>query len=132
MKKLLIIVIVIFLTIPCAFSEDVDLSGLTFGELMQLQTMISAEIISRPEWKEVNVPSGSWTVGKEIPAGTYSLMPGKNGGGYIKISRNGRTVIAQGIRENEDAFGKIELQEGDIISIERGSIIFAPPITLGF
>ena len=130
MKKLICILLLVCMT-TFAAAETIDLSGLSFDELMALRDQLSAELISRPEWKEVVVPSGTWVVGKDIPVGEYSLSPG-NGGGYIRIQRNGRSYISQGIRDESDAFGKVELKTGDVIEIERGSIVFAPPVGLGF
>jgi len=130
MKKILILILAVCMIISVAAAET-DLQSMSYDELIRLQQEIVNEIISRPEWKEVKVPSGSWTVGKDIPAGEYSLSAG-NGGGYIKIRRNGRSIVSQGIRDKDDTFGKIELIDGDVVEIERGSIIFAPPIGLGF
>ena len=130
MKKIICILLLVCMT-ACAAAESVDLAGLSFDQLLELHQKVTAEIISRPEWKEVTVPSGSWTVGKDIPAGSYSVNPGKEGG-YIRVSRNGRKIISQGIRTASDAYGKLELLEGDIVEIERGSLIFSRAIGLGF
>ena len=132
MKKLLILAIVLFM-IPIAEADDgIDLSALSYAQLVDLQQRISAEIVTRPEWKEVTVPSGTWTVGKDIPAGEYSISATKTGG-YLRIrDERGSLLQGCGIREAEDRIGKVELKEGYTVEIERGSLIFAPAISLGF
>lgn len=132
MKKLLILAIVLFM-IPIAAADDgIDLSALSYAQLVDLQQRISAEIVTRPEWKEVTVPSGTWTVGKDIPAGEYSISATKTGG-YLRIrDERGSLLQGCGIREAEDRIGKVELKEGYTVEIERGSLIFAPAISLGF
>lgn len=132
MKKLLIFAIVLFM-IPIAAADDgIDLSALSYAQLVDLQQRISAEIVTRPEWKEVTVPGGTWTVGKDIPAGEYSISATKTGG-YLRIrDERGSLLQGCGIREAEDRIGKVELKEGYTVEIERGSLIFAPAISLGF
>lgn len=130
MKKLLAIILAL-VCITAAAAAETDLSGLSFDELMKLRAEIQAEIMSRPEWKEVTVPSGTWTVGPDIPAGVYSISATTKGG-YIRVRRKNKLLISQGIRNQESAFGRVELLEGDIVEIERGSLIFSPPKGLGF
>ena len=131
MKKLIIAVLIAVL-IPVIALADVDLGSMKFDDLIALQKKIVAEIMSRPEWKEVTVPGGRWVVGEDIPAGTYSIMPTKMGG-YVRIqSPDGKLIISQGIRKEENSIGKIELLAGYIVEVENGSVIFAPPKGLGF
>ena len=130
MKKLLCLLLVLCAVPAFAWAES-DLSALSFDQLLALRSAVEQEIISRPEWKEVTVPSGSWTVGSDIPAGSYSVTAGKEGG-YLRVKRNGRNIVSQGIRKQETSFGKLELLPGDIVEIERGSLIFSPARGLDF
>lgn len=133
MKKILVMILAVCLLIPIAAADDgINLSALSFDQLLDLQQKVTAEIISRPEWKEVTVPSGTWTVGRDIPAGEYSISATKTGG-YLRIrDERGSLLISNGIREAEDRIGKVALKEGYTVEIERGSLIFAPAISLGF
>lgn len=129
MKRFFVLLLACLLI--CA-SAAAELSTMTIDELRQLQNEINAEIRSRPEWKEVTVPSGTWSVGSDIPAGVYSIRPTEKGG-YITILRDdGKMLITQGIRKDDDAFGKFELKDGYTVEIESGSLIFGLPISLGF
>lgn len=132
MKRFFALLLVLVFASSFAFADGIDLSALSFQQLAELQRQITAEIITRPEWKEVTVPGGTWIVGTDIPAGTYSISAGK-GGGYLSVrTASGSLVISQGIRDAANAIGKIELKNGYTVAIERGSLIFSPFVSLSF
>ena len=131
MKRLLAILILVCMCGSAYADAETGLSGFSYDELLTLQRLLSLEAMGRPEWKETVVPSGTWIVGIDIPSRAYSIKPTESGG-YIHITRGGRTIISQGIREDDRAFGRIELTEGDVVEIDTGSLIFAPPIGLDF
>lgn len=131
MKKLIAIVLALIILISVAIA-DFDISALSFDELLLMSKQVTAEIISRPEWKEVTVPSGQWVVGEDIPAGFYSISPSGKGG-YIRVrNESGKLLLSQGIRKESDVFAKYELKDGYTIEVEDGSLIFAPAKTLEF
>lgn len=133
MKKLLLITLACCLFLSYAVADGIDLSSMSFDELKELQQQINKEIISRPEWKEVVVPGGVWTVGKDIPAGFYCISAGKDGG-YVTIEDPNSlfSIVSQGIRDESSKIGKIELKDGFTVSVERGSVVFSPATSLGF
>lgn len=53
--------------------KAIDLSGLSFDELVALKTKIDLAIWNSQEWQEVTVPQGVWVVGEDIPAGTWTV-----------------------------------------------------------
>ena len=131
MKKLIAIILILCSIMTVAAAET-DLASMSFDDLLALQKAVVAEIMSRPEWKQVEVPGGSWTVGTDIPAGSYCITPTSKGG-YITIYDNtGRMVISQGIRKDDSKIGKIELRDGYVVEVENGSLFFSPAIGLGF
>ena len=130
--KRTIALLLILVCISGIAAADTDLSSMTFDELVALNKAVVMEIMTRPEWKEVTVPGGTWIVGKDIPAGTYSITPAK-GGGFITVKdASGKNIVNQGIRNAENAIGRVELLDGYTVYIERGSVIFSPAIGLGF
>ena len=130
MRKFVCFALILCLLPVMALADD--LSSMSFDDLMALRQQITAEIMSRPEWKEVTVPSGAWKVGLDIPVGVYSIHPTEKGG-YLRIlSDSGKVLISQGVRKEADAFGKYELKDGYVVEIEDGSLMLAPPISLGF
>ncbi len=131
MKKFICLLLVLCV-VPIVALSDVDLSSMSYEELVELNKNVIAEILSRPEWKEIVVPSGQWVVGKDIPVGFYSISPTEYGG-YLRIKdERGKMLISQGIRKETDAFWKYELKDGYTVEIETGSLIFAPAKSLGF
>lgn len=73
MKKLIAVALMFCLLIPAAVAEDIDLSKLSFDELVVLRNKCQTEMMKRDTWQEVTVPQGLWEVGKDIPAGTWTI-----------------------------------------------------------
>lgn len=72
MKKLLLALLALSLICSVALAE-VDLSGMTFEELVALKDQINLAIWNSDEWQEVTVPMGVWLVGEDIPAGHWTI-----------------------------------------------------------
>lgn len=148
MKK--IICIIICLIIPvCVIAENVDISSLSFDELRDLQTRISRELITRPEWKSVPVPPGMYLVGRDIPAGEWTITCGEAEYDYIRIVCGTKTNESKTAIYNPKEFEKmiyknsngtelekltVVLYEGLYIIIHHGQAIFSTPeyVDLGF
>ena len=132
MKRIVCFVLILLLPI-IALADDI--SSMTYDELIALRQQLNEEIMSRPEWREVTVPSGEWVVGKDIPAGEYSVSSG-SGGAYINVTRpKGKSydlIVNQGVTSTDNAIGRVNLKDGDVVTVKHGSLIFAPPISLGF
>ena len=95
-----------------------------------MRKQVNDEIHSRPEWKEVEVPTGTWTVGTDIPAGTYSirgLSESFFGTVYIYPKDSEYFDDYYSIGEG-NVIGKVVLQDGDRVQ-NTGAVIFAPPET---
>lgn len=123
MKKVLAIIIVICSLFAVASAESM-FEGISYDQLFALRSAIEQEIISRPEFKEVTVPTGDWIIGVDIPEGYYSIRPVKYG--YILIKdANGRTFLNEAMSEGE-IIGKIRVEEGYSIRIEDPFIFSAP------
>ena len=140
MKRIIVILLVIALLIPCAFAEDFDLSALTFDQLKTLQYRVSEEIVSRPEWKEVTVPGGRWRVGEDIPEGTYSIHSTDNktyvsifvwGANEHDYETNGGFKFSDSVDKDKTMIGKVTLEKGWLI-IFKYPLIFAPAVKPGF
>ena len=161
MKKVLSLLLVLCLLLPAlAVAESIDLSALSFDQLIQLREQITRELTSRPEWKEVTVPIGLWKVGEDIPAGHWTITAADRGESNIKIgdilASNGREVDYFNSKfygsfyyeieltspqysfydENKDISSfDIVLTDGLYIEINRAAVVFTPYIgkpSLGF
>lgn len=139
MKKLLALLLIAALLAPCVLAEEIDLSGLSFDELQALQTRIAKEIVSRPEWKKVQVPIGCYRIGEDIPVGSYSISSDKGvnsclvtvwGHDVDDYKTNGGLIHNIIISDTEN-IGKLELQEGWVLKVSS-PVIIAPAVKLAF
>lgn len=138
MKRIIILALIVLMAIPAA-AEDLDLSKLSFDELVILHKNIQLEIISRPEWKEVHVPAGHWIVGQDIPAGKYSFEKDYKYSGHINVwglsvgdySRNGGLIVNMPVYGDHEIVGRIELKTGNVLDLGCAFII-RPALSLGF
>lgn len=137
MKKIIsfALVLIMILSVSVSFAE-VNLSELSYDELLTLQKELTKEIISRPEWKEVNVPVGNWKVGEDIPAGYYCIKTNEKSC-LVAIWRkaiddySNKGLYYNEIIKKDNPCGKIELVDGMIVTLSN-SAIFTPPASLGF
>ncbi len=150
MKRLLSLLF-FFSVLFCATfvaAESIDLSGLSYDELVDLKKQINLAIWNSREWQEVTVPQGVWEVGKDIPAGhwTISAAPGisrasvyignalKESGLYIDSWESSFYVsesLTSSSSTDYDAFQdkeffSIELFDGLFVCIDDSSVIFTP------
>ena len=72
MKKLLTIVLIIAMLIPAACAE-IDLTGMSYDELIALKDKINLALWETKEWQEVLVLQGTYIVGVDIPAGQWTI-----------------------------------------------------------
>jgi len=74
---------VLLLAFPAA-ADELDLSGLSFDQLVALRDQLNLAIWNSKEWKEVTVPAGVWTIGEDIPAGYWTVRPLP--GDYVSVT----------------------------------------------
>jgi len=81
MKKLIISVLILALLLPAAALADLPniFSGMSFEDLVKLREQLNLAIWNSQEWQEVTVPVGVWEVGKDIPAGTWTIKSAAKG-----------------------------------------------------
>ena len=146
MKKvvaLLLSIMLLFFSLPIvSLSEGIDLSAMSFEELKTLEQQIIKEIISRPEYKEVTVPLGTYKVGVDIPAGKWTIS-GLDNSGIVcwgkGIDEYGVEIpydkmIANFTHWDEGDSIDWDLVEGTYIVVTISPVKFSPyiPKSLGF
>lgn len=75
MKRFLCIVFCVVLFPVFALADLPDISGLSFDELISLRSKVNLSLMRSSNFQKVTVPSGIWEVGKDIPAGHWSITP---------------------------------------------------------
>jgi hypothetical protein len=83
MKKLLVIFLCMLLLLPTIALAQVDISGLSFDELVALRERIDFALWASEEWQAVTVPPGVYQVGKDIPPGHWTITAAD--GQYVSI-----------------------------------------------
>ena len=145
MKKLLLLALVLCLFVPCVSAEDIDLSGLSFEQLVALKEKINLAIWNSKEWQEVAVPIGLYVVGKDIPAGSWTIKAAAVGFTVVafgdKLEPNGREIAYSSYYYREEAWsgkesnykpGKdpleftITVKDGDYVQVDYASALFTP------
>lgn len=141
MKKFVGLVLALILI--CSFAvAEVDLTGMTFDELVELRQKVDAAIFASDGWQEVSVPAGIYKIGEDIPAGKWVVTPVKGSTAFIDLGKsiddNGME-IADGfynetITSESDSYAAynnvrevtLDLQDGTYIEIDNSNVIFTP------
>ena len=151
MKKLLCILsalaIALSLAVPAA-AENIDLTALSWEELLELKEKITLEQMSRDEWQEVEVQQGVYVVGEDIPAGKWTIKSFGNGrwsniaiGSKLSENGNGLDIWEnytsyyiynpdhRNFEEGDCTEVTITLQEGYYVEIENygNPVLFCTP-----
>ena len=100
----------------------------TVEELIDMCSAINHELLTRAEFESFDVPVGTWTVGKHMKAGLYSIVPqNTNDSVYCDVSLsqlNGNKVSVSG--EVESGFiHHLLLSDGDTIEIKYHGVTFS-------
>lgn len=148
MKKFLAFLLM-FLMVSPVFAESIDLSRLSYDELVALKDRIDLAIWQSEEWQEVTVPQGIYIVGKDIPAGHWTI---KCAGTYFANIEVCDTIDSTGKDVNPYSYSSkyywdeevynptnmlynqyndlvecdIDLREGLYVVIKYSSVIFTP------
>lgn len=145
MKKLFCALFLVLMLPLCAMA-DIDLSGMSFDELVELRDQLNLAIWNSAEWQEVTVPQGIWIVGEDIPAGHWSISPMDKSSASIsygdtleenkkEVSYSSDNYFYEYLKapgstlydENSDvARTDIVAEAGSYIEIEYGSVRFTP------
>ena len=128
MKKI-ICIIVLAVMLPVIALAD-DLSAMSYDDLIALSRQLTAEIMSRPEWKEVEIPAGNWEVGKDIPVGFYSITATADYSMVRLEDKDEHYVFYQTMKKGE-VCGKAEFASGSMLYLSD-PVILAPVAILGF
>jgi len=147
MKKLICLILAIFMVLLSTVAlSEVDISGLSYDELLKLVNEAQMLMMKSDKWQEVEVPAGTYQIGKEIPAGYWTITASPKQRPKItwgtKLKEDGITIDFWGSSFSTDtritgvenwmySEGDVnsvnwDLKEGQYISIEEGSVIFTP------
>lgn len=133
------------LAAPFARAE-IDLSGLSFQELLALSEQVNLALWQSDEWQEVTVPAGMYKIGEAIPAGKWVITAAPGQSVFIEYGdavNNAKTemdaykssfyehsiVTAPDhwyYSHSQVSSMTYELIDGAFILFEEGSVVFTP------
>lgn len=133
MKKVVLLVLALVLVGAVALAE-VDLSGMTYDEMVELRDQLDKAIWASDGWQYVQVPGGDYDVGTDIPAGRWTLV-GVDSYSEIKVCESralkddyAAEIIYESLEHNQHY--NITLEDGQYIKIS-GLIAFQPYLGAG-
>lgn len=135
MKKLITVVLILALLMTSAALADVpDISGLTKEELVELNQQIGLKLFSEKLINGVHIPIGVYTVGEDIPAGSYRVKLENNQDNsvislnYIDDEGKKRVSGSFALGDIYGAYevGKMTLENGQIVIIDFAPVVFFP------
>lgn len=130
-------------------TTDFDLSGMSYEELVALKDRINLAMWQSEEWQEVIVPQGLYEVGKDIPAGHWTIkcagtyfasievcdMSDSTGKDVDPYSYSSKYYWGEEVynpsnmlynQYNDLTECDIELKEGLYVVVKYSSVIFTP------
>ena len=141
MKKALVWMLAVCALLPGFALAEVDLSGMSYEELVALKDQINLAIWECEEWQEVTVPQGIWKIGVDIPEGYWTISAADGAEVYLYwgpeiieswVSTDyGCTTVtspnSDWYNENESQVSvNWELASGQYIQIDSGKAVFTP------
>ncbi len=126
MKKTVALLLVLLMMTSTASAVSID--TLSLDELMKLRVRIEARIIELSEDWSLRVPMGIYEVGKDIPAGTYSVESESENKADFKLgssyedAKSNRVFVSEYLSKNI-VIGKIALFDGQFIKVRFNSVV---------
>lgn len=129
MRKLITLILILAMFLPAIALADLpDISGLSHDELIQLNHQIQLRLFSEQLVNGVKVPPGTYTIGEDIPAGSYRVEVEGENGMYAVYDANGEPTDSSLCGSFHDVleFGKLILTEGTTFEIKYTTFVLYP------
>ena len=140
MKKRVVSLITAMMIFGCSLtaSADVpDISNLTDEEMVELLSNVNSAIVERDIEKSTELIAGKYTVGPDVPPGSYIIsctLEDRDWAAIKIFDANGNNKFTEIVKEetfesNIKASGewKITLDEGDVISLMHKATLTISP-----
>ena len=138
MKKIILLVFVLILAASAL--AEIDLTGMTFDELLQLRADVDAAIWASDGWQEVEVMEGVYIIGEDIPEGRWAIKCTNPSGGMYTLYpdkdaylKGGASYIDLNIFNGGDTVNTL-FDNGQYLKLSASTFIFSPMVgaDLGF
>lgn len=137
------ILLALVISVPVLVSAETDdpFAEFTTEELVMLKSLIEEALAQRGQGvgeaaeqtmqKDVAVPVGKYTVGEDIPAGTYTIISSDRLAYVTVYSASGKRLSSDGIDDGA-TIGKLVLENGQLVEVEYAAVVFSAYKGLGF
>ena len=127
MKKLLasLLAVLIALTNLTAVAQTIAFTSYDDTALIELLVSVQQEIVNRHIEKTATIPQGSYTIGKDIPAGSYDISVVYNGPMWMDVYiypntqsedlKYNFTVFADGTYGDGTGSFHVDLVDGELL-----------------
>lgn len=145
MKKVISVILALLLALPVCALADVDLTGMSFAELVALRAEVDKALWASDGWQEVDVPVGAYLVGRDIPAGHWTITMAKNSRGFSVVYVCNKLDVTEttfadyssiisdvavygeaGAEVDDATSADVLLSDGQYVVIEYGNVVFSP------
>ena len=120
-----------------AASADVDLSGMSYDELVALHDAVVSAIAESDGAVSFRAEPGDYIVGVDIPAGKYSVKQPEDAGFsvfhiYDEKGKSLKTEYFEPDNKPGKMLGQVLLEDGYRLELEYGAFLFAPSAGITF
>ncbi|MBQ3326547.1 MAG: hypothetical protein IJG86_02015 [Clostridia bacterium] len=119
-----------------AASADVDLSGMSYDELVALQADVISAIAESGGAVSFRAEPGEYIVGEDIPVGRYSVRAAGDDFCVISVDNaDGLMRVNESFEESSrpgKVIGQLILEYGERVSVRSGALLFASPAGISF
>ena len=133
MKKLIAILILCAMLFSTAYASDIDLSGMTTEELLELNHQIQLVLFNENLVNGIVINPGEYIVGDDLPAGNYRIeviLPDSAFafGSACVYNADDRFLETSGsiTGQGYDKIGKVIMEDGQIFEVSVYSIRLFP------
>lgn len=144
MKKIAAFLCLFLLAFSTACAE-IDISGLSFDDLLKLRDRCQVAMMESDEWQEVDVPQGVYKIGTDIPAGKWTIRISpdawsawgditycsKLDSSGLEGDRKGKKYVYQQLSKDSSEYSApeqidINLERGYYLVIGHSDVVFTP------
>lgn len=149
MKRFILVLLIAVVSISTSYAESLDgfFEVATPADLMALRNEVNSAIQGSDIWESVVVPSGTYKVGTDIPAGKWAVSAGAVANCSMmigeKLEDNGKSINYWDSKSyfsfslsNEWSYDdldylqrtieNVDIPDGYFVEISKGSVVFEP------
>ena len=133
MKKLgiWIIVMALVLSTCIGYAIDLDLSGYTDEQIIELNSLVNQELVNRKIEKHAKIDPGKYLVGVDIPVGTYIFRSADTSEEriFVQVFNNDESMINNNMAayfrlDAEKTEFRVHLIDGNMLYLDKPIYIY--------